>query len=344
MKRAQHSFFESISAHKLPAMAAEVAAMSPGVTLVVGPFGALKIYVEHVLLLALATASTELPIPVPRFALITTFYSGTPRQLELISHSYARTGIADYANSAFKFEYLQTSSSLNFTSPEMVSVFACKRKSALEMACFVLVLPDGMLPHDEGLLQLRRLGEANHAYFIVICPGMAFHAKYQAFANELLVVSPAEPDPGYEEAFTIACPELFSSFQPSLGRVVCNTRMGDSGLEAEIVPYVSDDLRTRLMVILKLSGWSMQRIGDLFEMDKSNISRKLRNVVATIPDGWNDEMFVQWLVACGIDPAKRHGGKDARDCESMKPSQTIAQASRNERNTRNDAKPKKKQR
>ena len=342
MKRALLS--ECASTEKLPSLTAEVSAISPGVTLVVGPFGALRLYVEHVLLLALATASAELPVPMPSCDLITSIHSGTRRQLEMIKCSHAWTGIAAYANNAFTFEYLQASTALNLTSLEMVSWFARKRKSALEKACFVLVLQDGVLPHDEGLLQLRRLGEANHTYFIVICPGMTLHAKYQAIANELLVVSPGEPDPGYEEAFTIACPELFSAFQPSLGKVVCNTRLSDAGLETEITPYVSDDLKTRLMAILKLNEWSMQRIGDLFEMDKSNVSRKLRNVVTTIPDGWDDDMFVQWLNACGIDPAKRHGGKDARDRETVKPSQTVVQDDRSERNARNKSNVKKKQR
>ncbi|MEQ6475575.1 hypothetical protein [Comamonas sp. wu1-DMT] len=342
MKRALRS--ENTSTEMLPSLTADVSAIYPGVTLVAGPYGALSIYFQHVLLLALATASTELPIPMPSCDLITSIHSGTRRQLEMIKWSHVRTGIAAYANSAFKFEYLQASTALNLTSPEMVSRFACKRKSALERSCFLLVMADGMLPIDEGLMELRRLGEANNAYFIVICPGMTLHAKYQAIVTELLVVSQGEPDPGYEEAFTIASPDLFSSFQPSLGKVVCNTRMSDSGLETEITPYVSDNLKTRLMAILKLSGWSMQRIGDLFEMDKSNVSRKLRNVVATIPDGWDDDMFVQWLNACGIDPAKRHGGKNARDRGTVKSSQTIAPDDRNERNTRNEIKPKKKPR
>lgn len=342
MKRALRCEFASTE--KLPSLTTEVSAISPGVTLVVGPFGALRVYVEHVLLLALATASAELPVPMPSCDLITSMHSGTRRQLEMIKCSHTWTGIAAYANNAFTFEYLQSSTALNLTSLEMASWFVRKRKSALEKACFVLVLPDGVLPHDEGLLQLRRLGEANHAYFIVICPGVTLDAKYQAIANELLVVSPCEPNPGYEDSFTMACPELFSSFQPSLGKVVCNTRLRDTGLETEITPYVSDDLKTRLMAILQLDGWSMHKIGELFEMDKSNISRKLRNVVATIPDGWNDDMFVQWLVACEIDPKKRHGGKDARDGDSVKPSQTVAQADRSECNTRNKSNAKKKQR
>ena len=73
MKRALRS--ENTSTEMLPSLTADVSAIYPGVTLVAGPYGALSIYFQHVLLLALATASTELPVPMPSCDLITSIHS-----------------------------------------------------------------------------------------------------------------------------------------------------------------------------------------------------------------------------------------------------------------------------
>ena len=52
------------------------------------------------------------------------------------------------------------------------------------------------------------------------------------------------------------------------------------------MPDVADDLKTRLMAILKADEWSLEEIGKLVGLNKSNVCRKLRMVPGALPDGW----------------------------------------------------------
>ena len=178
---------------------------------------------------------------------------------------------------------------------------------------------------------------------------------------------PCEPNPGFDEAFVLSCPELASPLNPGSGKVLCCVRLGDGGLETEIMPYVADDLKTRLMAILKANEWSLEQIGNLVGLNKSNVSRKLRMVSGAVPDGWDDDMLAEWLEACDLDPIEEEESSeidsvdddddddadeddgehqsddwaadddedDGNDLDDLDRAKPVAPASRNERNTRN---------
>ena len=51
------------------------------------------------------------------------------------------------------------------------------------------------------------------------------------------------------------------------------------------------------LAILKADEWSLEEIGNLVGLNKSNVSRKLRMVSGTVPDGWDGDMLAEWLEA-----------------------------------------------
>lgn len=351
MKREQHHPSKKKGDSKLAQVSAMVSPLKPGLTLVVGAFSEQIHNVNAVLLKELAAASTRLSVPMPKCASVISRHSGSPRQLEQLKSMHATLGVSALASSTVQFKYRKASAALDWTSPEAVSGLV----QVTEDSGILLPQPNGVPPNIEGMLELRRKAERLKAYVVMLCPDLMPDAKYSGIANDLFVVTPCDPNPGFDEAFVLTCPELSNPINPMIGKVLCCLRLGDNGLETEITPYVSDDLKTRLMAILKGQQWSLEKIGKLVGINKSNVSRKLRNLPATPMPHWNQAVLQEWLVACDLDRDDDEPDDDDGDAEipwdnhdddgdSSVP-EPVAPARRNERNTRNDGtKPKRKPR
>lgn len=335
--------------------------LKPGLTLMVGTFDdAQALLSQAAMAKAMLHASSCLPVPTPKRDKIFFVVSGPARQLEQLSVTRTKLGLA--TSELKKFEVLKrvTSSVLDWTSPAAVSILL--KLKALKSGGYVFLMqPSGTEPDTRGLLQLNRMAEEHDTRVIMFCPGVVDSDKYSSVANEVFMITPRDPNPGYEQAFEVSCTQLTSPLDPASGKVLCCVRMGDDGLESEITPYVADGLKMRLMAILKADGWSQEKIGEIVKLNKSNVSRKLCFVSTTVPEGWNTAMLNKWLEACGFDPveyddasvedsdcddqtAESEDYGDEDDLDDLDCIRPVAKASRNERNKRNEIKPKKKQR
>lgn len=335
--------------------------LKPGVTLMVGPINdGQALLCQATMVKALVHSSSCLPVPTPERDKIFFMDSGPARQLEQLSATRAKLGLI--ASELKKCEFLKraTSSVLDWTSP--AAVFILLNLKALKSGGYVFLMqPSGTEPDFRGLQQLNRMAEEHDTRVIMFCPGVGDDEKYSSVANEIFVITSRDPNPGYEQAFEVSCPQLASPLNPASGKVLCCVRMGDDGLEFEITPYVADDLKTRLMAILKAADWRLEKIGELVKLNKSNVSRKLCFVSAIVPEGWNTVMLNEWLEASGLDPVddddpstedsdgddqpvESEDYDDGDDLDDLDCVQPVARSSRNERNTRNEIKPKKKPR
>ncbi|CAN7466312.1 hypothetical protein [Acidovorax sp. LjRoot117] len=359
MSRDSHRPNKKKELSKLAQSLIAISALSPGLTMVVGQYSAVTLYVHAVMVQALAKQSADLPIPMPDCESVICFFRNTPRKLEQLRGIHNMLGISALATDNFKLAYREASRELDWTSPAAIATLSLGREER-EASCIVLQQPAGAAPDIEGLLHLRRAAEAIGAYLILLCPDLIYDANSSSIPNELFVVAPCPPNPGFDEAFVFSCPELASPLNQASGKVLCCVRLTDDGLETEITPYVADDLKTRLMAILKADEWSLEEIGKLVGLNKSNVSRKLRMVFGAVPDGWDGAMLAEWLEACDLDPideedssagdsddedgdddehqpddweADDDAGDDLDDLDHAKP---VAPASRNERNTRNN--------
>lgn len=361
MKNKSTPFKTEKTSSALAQIVAAHSELKPGVTLMVGPIDAKEALLSQATLVnALVNAESFLPVPMPEHHDVFFMDSGPARQLEQLHETRAMLGFT-----APKFEKCElfkrvTSSALNWTDAAAVSILL-NMKMMKSGGYIFLMLPAGAEPDFRGLQQLNRMAEEHETRIIMFCSGVVNAEKYSAVANEIFTITPRDPNPGFTDAFEISCPQLASPLSPGSGKVLCCVRMGNDGLESEITPYVADDLKTRLMAILKAAGWSLEKIGKIGKLNKSNVSRKLCFVSTTVPKAWNTIMLNEWLEACGLDPVDDDGagdevsdgddqpaesedfddGDDLDDLDCVKP---VAKASRNKRNTRNDTKPKKKQR
>lgn len=365
MSRDFHRPLKQMKLSKMAQSLSPVSALEPGLTMVVGPYGELVHFVYTAILKELAQGSSRLPIPLPECSSIVCVHSGPARHLEQVRELHAKLGLM--APAFKKCQSFERVASCAFDWTNQASVSIVSRLKALKNGgCIVLQQPAGEIPDVEGLLQLRRIGEKSGARIILFCPAVANEAKISGISNELLVVTQCEPNPGFDEGFVVACPQLASPLSPASGKVLCCVRLGEYGLETEIMPYVADDLKTRLMAILKADEWSLEEIGKLVGLNKSNVSRKLRMVSGTVPDGWDGDMLAEWLEACDLDPIDDEDSSevdsddeddaddehqqdgwdaddddddddddDGNDLDDLDRAKPVASASRNTRNTRN---------
>lgn len=349
MSRNSHRPSRKKQLSKLAQSIATISGLNPGLTMVVGQYSEMTLYVHAAIVQALAKQSADLPIPMPDCKSVICYFRNTPRKLEQLRSVHKLLGLSARTANNFKFVYRETSRELDWTSPAAAATLSLGREDR-EGCSIVLQQPAGTTPDIEGLLHLRRAAEAADAYVILLCPDVAHDAKISSIPNELFVATPCEPNPGFDEAFVLSCPELASPLIPGGGKVLCCVRLGNDGLEAEITPYVADDLRTRLMAILKAVGWNLERIGKTVGLDKSNVSRKLCFISSSVPRGWGDVMLAEWLEACGLnltddELASEGEPEDDDDLDSLDVTKFVASASRNKRNSRNKNEiPKRKQR
>lgn len=350
MSRDSNSFSKKKSSSKLTQAIAVHSELETGLTMIAGPYSELLLFVYALMAKALAQAWAHLPVPMPTCDSIVCLHSGTSRQIEQLHDAHGKLGLLAPDFKKCKFAKRVTSSVLDWTHLAAASII---RQSPLlkSGSCILLLQPVGAEPDFEGLFQLRRIAEEKGAHIILLCPGVADEFKYSCVANEFFVVTPSDPNPGFDEAFVLSCPELASSLNPASGKVLCCVRLGDEGLDTEVTPYVADDLKTRLMAILKADSWNMEKIGKAVGLDKSNVSRKTRFISATVPDGWNRAVLAQWFEACGLDPIEVEcaggdesddepsswdDGDNGDDLDDLDCKKSVAQYGRNMRNARND--------
>ena len=363
MSRDSHRPSKKKGPSKLAHPLTAISTLNPGLTMVVGQYSALTLYVQAVIGQALAKQSADLPIPMPDCTSVICVFRNTHRKLEQLRGVHRTLGLSALTADNFKLVYREASKELDWTSPAAIATLVLGHEER-EGSCLLLQQPVGTIPDIDGLLYLRRAAEAADAYVILLCPDVAHDAKISGIPNELFVAMPCEPNPGFDEAFVLSCPELASPLNPGSGKVLCCVRLGDGGLETEIMPYVADDLKTRLMAILKANEWSLEEIGNLVGLNKSNVSRKLRMVSGAVPDGWDGDMLAEWLEACDLDPIEEEESSeidsvddddadeddgehqsddwaadddedDGNDLDDLDRAKPVAPASRNERNTRN---------
>lgn len=359
MSRDSHRPGKKAGLSKLAQSLTAISALTPGLTMVVGQYSAMTLYVHGAIVQAVAKQSADLPIPMPDCKSVICVFRNSPRKLEQLRGVHKLLGLSALTTEDFKLAYREASRELDWTSPAAIATLPLGNKER-EDSCMVLQQPPGTTPDIDGLLHLRRAAEAAGAYVILLCPDVAHEAKISGIPNELFVATPCEPSPGFDEAFVLSCPELASPLNPGSGKILCCVRLGDGGLETEITPYVADDLKTRLMAILKANEWSLEEIGQLVGLNKSNVSRKLRMVCGAVPDGWDDDMLAEWLEACDLNPIDDESSREVDsddaddgndehqpddwgaddddegdDLDDLDRAKTVAQPRRNERNTRN---------
>ena len=283
-----------------------VSPLKTGVTLVTGVYGAAPPFVFAVMVRALARQSNELPVPMPACSKVLHIHSGPARQLEQVKGMCQQL---ELTGQNIEMQTIECDSSLDWTNPGTCDTL---KRIIQENKCAAIVVqqPVGSVLRINELISIRQSAEKSHSWVVILQPCESeLKSASTAIFNDYLVVSDCDPNPGFDHAFVITCPDLCSPINPSSGRVVCMVRLKESGLKASFMPFISDDRDIRLMAILKGMGWTGEKIGNTFNINKSNVSRKLHGIKTDGLPKLSDEMLIKWFDACGLKVTNTKSGK-----------------------------------
>lgn len=126
---------------------------------------------------------------------------------------------------------------------------------------------------------------------------MAFLKTKESFTDsrlhdyfEYFEVNSCDPEPEYLWAMHINCVSLQSYHGFQLGNVMCNIKLKDSKYFRQWRPFVSTELRDRVMWMMRSQGNSLTEIGLHLKLNKSNVKRRLDKLTPPIkqsyPDDW----------------------------------------------------------
>lgn len=283
-----------------------VSPLKTGVTLFTGFNGPALPFVLAVVVKAFARQSNELPVPMPECSKVLHIHSGPARQLEQVKGMCQQL---ELTGQNIELQTIESDSLLDWTNPGTCDTLK-RIIQGNKCAAIIVQQPVGSALRINELISIRQAAEKSHSWVVILQPCESeLKSASIAIFNDCFVASDCDPDPGFDHAFVLTCPDLCSPINPSSGRVVCMVRLKESGLKTSFMPFISDDRDIRLMAILKGMGWTGEKIGNTFNINKSNVSRKLHGIKTEGLPKLSEEMLIKWFDACGLKVTNTKIGK-----------------------------------
>lgn len=134
----------------------------------------------------------------------------------------------------------------------------------------------------EGLMKIRAAAEEVGAYVIGLfaCSDPRNQDGLSQLCNEYFMVEECDPDFDQDTAFSIDYVGLRGLNRFGVGKTLCSMRFSENRLTHTYEPFISGDVRLRVMWSMRSAGLSYADIGKAFEENKSTILRKLRKLPA----------------------------------------------------------------
>lgn len=290
---------------------------------------------RETLIRAALTGGDELPIRMPKGQKVTFLCAGSRREQDLMKVSL--NSLANYARE-MNYDHQQVISAdpIDWTGP---GGLALVKQKLLEVDGW-LILEHASGPNSnpinfEGLLRIQQDAKRLKKWvmLIMVNPRLQDTKNFSRIADEYLEITLCEPDPGWDEAIVIDCVALTQGLGHALGKVMSLARQANGHYETQTVPFVSNSLQTRLMVILRATGKTLERIGRLVGLDKSGVSRQLKGMPAIRDPKLSNSALRQWYEACGVS---HNTTKDSGDKELPAAPETEKVVAKKKKKTRND--------
>lgn len=150
---------------------------------------------------------------------------------------------------------------------------------------------DGDAQLAEVIGQYRIAAQKSNGYVVIVAYSDATFEKrgLEDVCDDYSVVEECEPDPGYESALSFKYDGLDHLHRYGLGRVMCGLRFADGLIHYDYTQYIADDVKNRLIWLLRSGGKSLQEIGDAVSLDKANVMRRLRDMPVVVPQQVDSE-------------------------------------------------------
>ena len=162
-----------------------------------------------------------------------------------------------------------------------------------------------------GMCEIRATAERAAAYVLLFIVGPVKEPilGIQDFCDEYLEVEACEPDPGAHLAFSIEALRLADMHALGYGKVICNVTLTEDGYARTFEPFIAKSLHDRFIWKLRAAGKSLAEIGELVDLHKSSVKRRLDQMRPVRRQAMSDELIAQYVEALEINDA----GKDSPD-------------------------------
>jgi hypothetical protein len=144
----------------------------------------------------------------------------------------------------------------------------------------------------DGLSRLRHtaLRVGVRLMFFVGCVEGYKKTHLEKFCEEYVEISRCQPDPNAYAAYSIDCVGLRTLNSLGIGKKMCSVKLIDGKIRRNFTEFISDNLHTRIMWILRGHGKKFYEIGQIFDVDKATIWRRLQGLPPPkpikVPDEW----------------------------------------------------------
>ncbi|AHN77261.2 hypothetical protein DA70_00220 [Pandoraea pnomenusa] len=205
----------------------------------------------------------------------------------------------------------------NFCSDEGLDTLLPLIESA-DGACVTFAQPYGSLSSAQlvtAMHEIRSAAEKSSACVVMFVS----HADQQQmpdirdFCDEYFAVEECEPDPDAHQAFSIASARLSNMYAFGYGKVICNLRITDAGCERMFEPFIASLRLDRLIWKLRASGKSLAEIGRLVCLHKSNVKRRLDDMLPVRAQEVSQIELETYLDALSVDDADISDSEDLTD-------------------------------
>jgi hypothetical protein len=155
----------------------------------------------------------------------------------------------------------------------------------------------------EGLMKIRAAAEEVGAYVIGLfaCSDPRNQDGLSQLCNEYFMVEECDPDFDQDTAFSIDYVGLRNLNRFGIGKTLCSARFSENRLNHKYEPFISGDVRLRVMWAMRSADFSYAEIGETFEENKSTILRKLRKLPAPDSHRVSEERLALMLDYLDLD-------------------------------------------
>lgn len=274
-----------------PIMAA-ISPIKPGSTIVCIRDASQVAQVRNTLTRSAEIKSKRIGLPMPDAEAILSLYSGNHRQLE---QARALTLANMPIKNPVRLEYqvCGTRDGFDWFGDEGLSVLlpiinAAKGWVTLEQQLVSPILPSIV----DGLSRVRHAAQQAGVWVMlfVVCAESYEKSGLHELCDEYLEVSPCEPDPGFEIAFSIDCVNLRNLNPLGIGKTMCSVKLVNGVYRRTYTPFVSSSQETRMMSFMRGQEMTFEEIGKIFDKDKSTVQRRLKGLKSPkcekLEDGW----------------------------------------------------------
>jgi hypothetical protein len=252
--------------------------------------------------------SDVLGLELPMVPYVLSLHSGRPRLFE--QARYLMSSISCSPDVTHQFHYCSTQSNLDWTS----SAGECVLLPIIEKTDGIVILElnaEDKRADDvfHGFTRISAEAKAANKHVMLLFAGLKAAGSPQIwkFSDEYLEVSQCENDADALLTFSIECIGLSELYGSGIGKVMCCVSQQGGGFQRQYTPFVSNDLKTRIMWALRGQGKSLEEIGQYFNVHKTSVQRRLKGLPPPRRSFASDDWLARNLEWVQASSPSKHG-------------------------------------